>query len=230
MTNEEAIRWINNYLESRKDDRGDTEIDIALKMAIKALEQTDCEKCEYLVYDEVFDEETGEEYDASYCRKQEPCEDCISRAEVMRKVKNHLCYNDFSFEKYYDTKLKADLESLPSVQPKPIECEDCISRAEAIKALEYDLSIEADGGLDKYRTVIKDLLNAIYNTQKKAIENLPSVQPKAKVGHWVVHPKGVYAHLVCDRCLSIAPRDCEVYFCPNCGAKMLSTDSESEDT
>ena len=58
--------------------------------------------------------------------------------------------------------------------------EDCISRTEAIKALEYDLSIEADGGLDKYRTVIKDLLNAIYNTQKKAIEDLPSVQPKQK--------------------------------------------------
>ena len=57
-------------------------------------------------------------------------------------------------------------------------CEDCISRAEAIKALEYNLSVEADGGFDKYRTVIKDLLNAIYNTQKKAIEDLPSVQPK----------------------------------------------------
>lgn len=58
--------------------------------------------------------------------------------------------------------------------------EDCISRAEAIKALEYELSIEADGGLDKYRTVIKDLVNAIYNTQKKAIEDLPSIQPQPK--------------------------------------------------
>lgn len=65
-------------------------------------------------------------------------------------------------------------------------CEDCISRAEAIKALEYNLSVEADGGLDKYRTVIKDLLNAIYNTQKKAIEDLPSVQPIS------ANEKGIY--------------------------------------
>lgn len=61
---------------------------------------------------------------------------------------------------------------------------DCISRAEAIKALEYEISIEADGGLDKYRTVIKGLVNAIYNTQKKAIEDLPSIQPQPKTGHW----------------------------------------------
>lgn len=60
-------------------------------------------------------------------------------------------------------------------------CEDCISRADAIKALEYSLSIEADGGLDKYRTVIKDLLDAIYDMQKKAIEDLPSIQPKTEV-------------------------------------------------
>lgn len=59
-------------------------------------------------------------------------------------------------------------------------CDDYISRADAIKALEYSLSIEADGGLDKYRTVIKDLLDAIYNTQKKAIEDLPSIQPKTE--------------------------------------------------
>ena len=71
--------------------------------------------------------------------------------------------------------LEMAIEAL-SVEP----CEDCISRAEAIKALEYNLSVEADGGLDKYRTVIKDLLNAIYNTQKKAIEDLPSIQPKPK--------------------------------------------------
>lgn len=57
-------------------------------------------------------------------------------------------------------------------------CEDCISRAEAIKALGYDLSIEVDGGFDGYRTVIKKMLNAINNTQKKAIEDLPGVQPK----------------------------------------------------
>lgn len=68
--------------------------------------------------------------------------------------------------------------AVEALQQQPSE--DCISRTEAIKALEYELSIEADGGLDKYRTVIKDLVNAIYNTQKKAIEDLPSIQPQPK--------------------------------------------------
>lgn len=39
-------------------------------------------------------------------------------------------------------------------------------------------------------------------------------------GHWIVHPKGVYAHLVCDKCLSCAPYDCKTNYCPNCGADM----------
>ena len=59
-------------------------------------------------------------------------------------------------------------------------CDDCISRAKAIEALYYDLSIESDVGFWKYRTVIKDLLKAIYNTQKKAIEDLPPVTLKPK--------------------------------------------------
>ena len=86
-------------------------------------------------------------------------------------------------------------EQTPDEEKEPC---DCISRAEAIKALEYDLSIEADGGLDKYRTVIKDLLNAIYNTQKKAIEDLPSIQPKTELETWegihaqVTAPKGTF--------------------------------------
>ena len=49
-------------------------------------------------------------------------------------------------------------------------------------------------------------------------EQLISQQPKT--GKWIVHPKGIYAHLVCNKCLSNAPYDCRTNFCPNCGAKM----------
>ena len=34
---------------------------------------------------------------------------------------------------------------------------------------------------------------------KKALEH------DTKTGRWIIHPKGVYAHLVCDKCLSCAP-------------------------
>lgn len=39
-------------------------------------------------------------------------------------------------------------------------------------------------------------------------------------GEWIVHPKGIYAHLVCNKCLASAPYDCKTNFCPNCGADM----------
>lgn len=45
---------------------------------------------------------------------------------------------------------------------------------------------------------------------------------KGQRGHWIEHPKGIYAHLVCNKCLSNAPYDCKTNFCPNCGAKMES--------
>lgn len=48
---------------------------------------------------------------------------------------------------------------------------------------------------------------------------IKALEQEPKTGHWIVHPKGVYAHLVCDKCLSNAPYDCRTNYCPNCGAK-----------
>lgn len=45
-----------------------------------------------------------------------------------------------------------------------------------------------------------------------------------KTGNWITHPKGIYAHLICDKCLSNAPYDCQTNYCPNCGAKMESAE------
>lgn len=58
------------------------------------------------------------------------------------------------------------------------------------------------------------------------VNGMPSVKQEPKEGHWIVHPKGVYAHLVCDKCLSNAPYDCRTNYCPNCGAKMESEEAE----
>lgn len=66
---------------------------------------------------------------------------------------------------------------------------------------------------------IRDALQEDYDALHMAIKAL---EKEPKVGHWVVHPKGIYAHLVCDKCLSGAPYDCETNYCPNCGAKMKS--------
>lgn len=46
-------------------------------------------------------------------------------------------------------------------------------------------------------------------------------EERRPIGQWKVHPKGVYAHLVCDKCLTNAPYDCRTNYCPNCGARMI---------
>lgn len=83
------------------------------------------------------------------------------------------------------------------------ESEECISREAALK-------------------IFGDAHPMDYNTQAyiTAIKNLPSVTPQPKSGRWITHPKGVYAHLVCSKCLTAAPYDCPTFYCPQCGAKM----------
>ena len=49
-----------------------------------------------------------------------------------------------------------------------------------------------------------------------------ALQQEPKTGRWIKHPKDIYAHLVCNKCLSRAPYDCKTNFCPNCGAKMTT--------
>ena len=56
---------------------------------------------------------------------------------------------------------------------------------------------------------------------------IKALKQEPKTGHWIEHPKGIYAHLVCDICLSNAPYDCRTKYCPNCGARMVET-QESE--
>lgn len=67
-----------------------------------------------------------------------------------------------------------------------------------------------------------------YYEIRQAIKNLPSVKPQEPTGHWIVHPKGIYAHLICDKCLSNAPYDCRTDYCPNCGAKMVEPQESEE--
>lgn len=91
-------------------------------------------------------------------------------------------------ERVIDLGLNDETQTFCQMALKALEqepCEDAINRAEAIKALEYEFSIEVDNGLYKYRTAIKDVLGAIYDMQKKAIEDLPSIQPIRPKGEWI---------------------------------------------
>ena len=149
---------------------------------------------EYEKYDKFIKDEPCEEIKVF-------CEDSISRRAVLDKAKYRIMRreipNGFAEKRGYFIDVD-DIADLPSVQPsrptehKPI-CDDCIYFADG-KGSEKCDSCELTG------------------TNK----------PSRRKGHWIKHPNGIYAHLVCDKCLSNAPYDIKTNYCPNCGAEMES--------
>ena len=54
---------------------------------------------------------------------------------------------------------------------------------------------------------------------REVLDNLPSVQPKEKTGHWNTEiGYDIERTVMCDQCRRMAYEPS--YYCPNCGAKM----------
>jgi len=90
---------------------------------------------------------------------------------------------------------------IDALEVKP--CEDAISRAEVIKLI--DKHTNDDGTLDDDITCI--------------LEELPPIQPKVKVGHWIP----TYGNVKCSVCGNV--KDSRnvgkaTHYCDFCGAKM----------
>ena len=56
------------------------------------------------------------------------------------------------------------------------------------------------------------------------IDNLPSVEPERKTGHWI-DTDNYYQRWKCSEC-GCHTRDAEPNYCPNCGAKMEMRNDE----
>ena len=61
---------------------------------------------------------------------------------------------------------------------------------------------------------------------KQIIDDLPSVTPKQKMGHWIDYQKNIWIYAQCSECGTV--HDTKTNYCPNCGAKMVEP-QESED-
>ena len=74
-------------------------------------------------------------------------------------------------------------------------------------------------GIDKLIEIHFDRTVVLYKARKMA-EDLPSVQPERKTGHWILNRSGAYC---CDKCMEpcatyamMKPRD---KFCKMCGSR-----------
>lgn len=107
---------------------------------------------------------------------------------------------------------KAICNNLKALEQQP--CEDCISRERVIQLIiGNEFPSDDRGGRDIDSDVLYD-----------AVQNLPSVTPKLKMGKWIadVDKWGDIITAVngyrCDKCNSFNPD--KDNFCPNCGTKM----------
>lgn len=98
-------------------------------------------------------------------------------------------------------------------------CEDAISRKAVLDIIRFE---------DKWLTDTKSNnanTDIAFSGIKSKVTELPPIQPKAKVGHWIDKFGGEYR---CSYCREIISIDTEIEFpngitykyCPNCGAKM----------
>ena len=180
----------------------------------------------------------------SIAQRQEPCEDAVSRADVLE------CFADL-----YDTfedcskgiinelhRKFEDLRTLPSVTPKPQigelvvrECDDAVSRLAVrhalCKAVHKDEEIPCENQTASClwsKTRVCDCV--------REIDALPPVTPKRKTGKWIHEIVNNYTEKTyCSECGESAPfvlvsddyygvhvhgEVRKTDFCPNCGVKL----------
>lgn len=165
----------------------------------------------------------------------------MTREKAIEQAKELLeeatrCENSVSYVTSDDEEwLKMAIKALEqeSTAKENLVVEDCISRAELLKAVDtWDkFGCDADTKLVPIKDCYVPYIH--YDDVVKAIKGMPSVQPKT--GHWIhgrcsecgkdglLESTGEY---VCNA--TFVYRIAYSKYCPNCGAKMLPTDSEKE--
>ncbi len=119
-------------------------------------------------------------------------------------------------EEKYDTERVEDAVNMAIKSLEQEPCEDCISRKTVRQALDkYIQKAQSNGTKD-------DLISF----EELVIKNLPSVQPKAKTGHWIEVIDEIDSlgnktwHHECSICGNTDSGWGKDNYCPNCGAKM----------
>ena len=97
------------------------------------------------------------------------------------------------------------VKQMQAAHVKPAEkeepCEDAISRQAVLNLAKFD-------GRDGLGSIIHAF----------DVEQLPSVTPAEKVGHWIDHQEDRWIYAKCSECETV--HDSRTNYCPYCGAKM----------
>ena len=117
--------------------------------------------------------------------------------EILYKYGKYIFVTD---EKRYSSMVD-EIANLKALEQKP--CDDCISRQAVLDLAKKGVLIS----------------NGNYESVCKAINELPSVNPQPKTGHWIGEENfdGSIWYM-CDNCKEF--EYVNTNYCPNCGTKM----------
>ena len=160
--------------------------------------------------------------------EQEPCEDCISRQELLDAIFQKEYGHDYDENadflglKYVDI-----IKGMPSVEPE--KCGDCVDRNTLLSKATVLSDIDSDMNIVNHEVVyVKD------------IKELPSVEPEQKTGHWEYTQDDYDSNVGnwhCSECKDIVVkclnrvaegRIPKYKYCSNCGARLVKP-QEGED-
>ena len=130
----------------------------------------------------------------------------MTREEASKTLTQYIDY-DAETPDYYEME-KACKVALKALKQAP--CEDAISRQAVLEAIMTNCILENEYNLTSSRI-------------KKAVESLPPVTPKPKMGHWIKDNPWTkaYCSKCGESCIGLHGFDFIITdFCPNCGAKM----------
>lgn len=105
-------------------------------------------------------------------------------------------------------------------------CEDCISRIETQRHI-YTRLYESALNNVGYECDASDVFTDIAKNRLSTwISEIPSIQPKPKMGHWIDHQEDKWIYAQCSECETV--HDTRTNYCPNCGCRMVEP-QERED-
>lgn len=124
---------------------------------------------------------------------------------------------------YYvsDEDLKVFKAAIELIKEK--SCSDAISRADALSEISSYFIAEEDENGTTYQMAYEDGINTAY----EAVEKLPLVTSKQKMGHWIkITPSGIYMCSECEQ--NVLTGDIDAYhYCHHCGIKMINESEKS---
>ena len=223
MTKEEAIKILDKqrieYLEEWVDYG---RVNGAYQMAIKALEQQTEDAISRQAVDTLVDE-------LARAISDERC--FISRGRSTATIMQDILdlppvkpkFTDEDIQKMQDLEQAEIQKAYELGKAEGVEIKDCISRQAALDAFGLSEKTRKYGGdYSGYDTMM------LYEIQN-VLENLPSVTPQSKTGHWIANKAKNYPGWVhCSECGEDWTHDGRPPYCPACGARMIEPQERSD--